>query len=31
VLVFLAFIVYLPTHLLLCRFFPPAQDREMLV
>jgi hypothetical protein len=31
VLVFLAFIVYLPTHLLLCLFFPPAQDREMLV
>jgi hypothetical protein len=31
VLMFLAFIVYLPTHLLLCLFFPPAQDGELLV
>lgn len=31
VLGFLAFLVYLPTHLLLCRFFQPAHGREMLV
>lgn len=31
VLVFLIFIVYLPTHLLLCRFFRPARDGETLV
>jgi len=30
VLVFLAFVVYLPTHLLLCRFFLPARDGETL-
>ncbi len=31
VLVFLIFVVYLPTHLLLCRLFPPAPDGETLV
>lgn len=30
VLVFLIFVVYLPTHLILCRLFPPARGNETL-